>query len=229
MQVSDIMTTEVVTVLPTATVFEAAALMVKHHVSGLPVVDEDGNIVGLLSESDLLHRVETGTGKPQRSWFGEFVHSNRKLATQYLKEHASKVGDIMTENVVCVLPTASLAEVADTLERHRIKRVPVTTDGKLLGIVSRSNLVSALARAAQPGPEAIAADEAIRESVLHELDGRRWALSMQNVVVKDGVVHLWGLVNSEEERKAIRVCAERVAGVKGIEDHLGYPTYFAPM
>jgi CBS domain-containing protein len=229
MNVSDIMTTDVVSVLPTATVFEAAALMVQRHISGLPVVDEEGNIVGILSEGDLLHRVETGAGKPQRSWLAEFLFSNRKLAAEYLKENALKVGDLMTENVVCVIPTASLAEVADVLERHHIKRVPVTVDGKLLGIVSRSNLVSALAHAAQAGPEVVAADAAIRESVLYALEGRRWAMAAENVVVKDGVVHFWGTVNSEEERKAIRVCAERVPGVKGVEDHLGYPTYFAPM
>ncbi|WP_213304041.1 CBS domain-containing protein [Paraburkholderia sacchari] len=229
MQASDIMTTDVVSVVSTATVFEAAELMAKHHISGLPVVDEAGTIIGLVSEGDLLRRVETGTGKPQRSWLAEFLYSTRKLAAEYLKEHAVKVSDIMTENVISVLPATPLAEVADLLERHRIKRVPVVADGKVLGIVSRSNLVAALARAAQAGPEVLASDEAIRQSVLHALDGHRWAMPAENIVVKDGVVHLWGTVTSEEERKAISVCAERVAGVKGIEDHLGYPTYFTPM
>ncbi|MFX1764936.1 CBS domain-containing protein [Paraburkholderia sp. A1RI-2L] len=229
MQASDIMTTDVVSVASTATVFEAAELMAKHHISGLPVVDEAGTIIGLVSEGDLLRRVETGTGKPQRSWLAEFLYSTRKLAAEYLKEHAVKVSDIMTENVISVLPATPLAEVADLLERHHIKRVPVVADGKVLGIVSRSNLVAALARAAQAGPEVLASDEAIRQSVLHALDGHRWAMPADNIVVKDGVVHLWGTVTSEEERKAISVCAERVAGVKGIEDHLGYPTYFTPM
>ncbi|CAB3798931.1 Inosine-5'-monophosphate dehydrogenase [Paraburkholderia caffeinitolerans] len=229
MQASDIMTTDVVSVVSTATVFEAAELMAKHHISGLPVVDEAGKIVGLVSEGDLLHRVETGTGKPQRSWLAEFLYSTRKLAAEYLKEHAVKVSDIMTENVISVLPVTPLADVADLLERHHIKRVPVVANGKVLGIVSRSNLVAALARAAQAGTDALASDEAIRQGVLHALDGHRWAMPAENIVVKDGVVHLWGTVTSEEERKAISVCAERVAGVKGIEDHLGYPTYFTPM
>jgi CBS-domain-containing membrane protein len=229
MQASDIMTTDVISVPSTATVFEAAELMAKHHISGLPVVGEDGNILGLVSEGDLLHRVETGTGKAQRSWFAEFLFSTRKLAAEYLKENALKVGDIMTENVISVLPATELAEVAYLLERHHIKRVPVVAGGKVVGIVSRSNLVCALAHAAQAAPEAEASDEAIRQCVLHALDGHRWAMSAENVVVKDGVVHLWGTVKSEEERKAISVCAERVAGVKSIEDHLGYPTYFTPM
>ncbi|CAM2188781.1 Inosine-5'-monophosphate dehydrogenase [Paraburkholderia sacchari] len=229
MQASDIMTTDVVSVVSTATVFEAAELMAKHHISGLPVVDEAGTIIGLVSEGDLLRRVETGTGKPQRSWLAEFLYSTRKLAAEYLKEHAVKVSDIMTENVISVLPATPLAEVADLLERHHIKRVPVVADGKVLGIVSRSNLVAALARAAQAAPEVQASDEAIRQGVLHAFDGHRWGMPAQNIVVKDGVVHLWGTVTSEEERKAISVCAERVAGVKGVEDHLGYPTYFTPM
>lgn len=229
MHASNIMTTNVVSVPATATVLEAAALMAKHHISGLPVVGEDGKIVGLVSESDLLHRVETGTGKPQRSWFAEFLYSTRRLATEYLKENALKVSDVMTENVVSVLPETPLAEVADLLERHHIKRVPVVVDGKVLGIVSRSNLVAALACTVQAAPDALASDEAIHQDVLKALGGHRWALAAGNVVVKDGVVHLWGTVTSEEERKAICACAERVAGVKGIEDHLGYPTYFAPM
>jgi CBS-domain-containing membrane protein len=229
MQASDIMTTDVVSVPSTATVFEAAALMAKHHISGLPVVDEDGRLVGIISEGDLLHRVETGTGKAQRSWFGEFLFSTRKRAAEYLKENALKVSDIMTENFVSVLPATELAEVAYLLERHHIKRVPVVAGGKAVGIVSRSNLVAALSRAAQAAPDALASDEAIHQGVMQALGGHRWAMAAENVVVKDGVVHLWGTVRSEEERKAINVCAERVAGVKSIEDHLGYPTYFTPM
>lgn len=229
MQALDIMTTEVISVPSTAAIFEAAALMAGHHISGLPVVGEDGKIAGIVSEGDLLHRVETGTGRPQRSWFAEFLYSNRKLAREYLKENALLVRDVMTENVISVSPTAELGEIAALLERHQIKRVPVISDGKVVGMVSRSNLVSALARAAQAGSDTVAADEAIRQGVLNALDGQRWATSVENVVVTDGVVHLWGTVSSEEERKAMCVCAERVSGVKGVEDHLGYPAYFTPM
>lgn len=229
MQASDIMTSEVVSLPISASVFDAANLMTTHHISGLPVIGEDGKIAGMVSESDLLHRVETGTGKPQRSWLAEFLHSTRRLATEYLKEHALKISDVMTENVVSVLPTTPLAEVADLLQRHHIKRVPVVVDGKVLGIVSRSNLVQALAHAAHGPSDALASDEALRQHVLQVLGGHRWAMAAEDVVVKDGVVHLWGTVTSEEERRAICVSAERVMGVKGVEDHLGYPTYFTPM
>ncbi|WP_322047347.1 CBS domain-containing protein [Paraburkholderia sp. J67] len=229
MQASDIMTTEVVSVPISASVFDAANLMATHHISGLPVIGEDGKIAGMVSEGDLLHRVETGTGKPQRSWLAEFLYSTRRLATEYLKEHALKISDVMTENVVSVLPTTPLAEVADLLQQHHIKRVPVVVDGKVLGIVSRSNLVRALAQSAHGRSDALASDEALRQHVLQMLDGHRWAMAAENVVVKDGVVHLWGTVTSEEERRAICVSAERVMGVKGVEDHLGYPTYFTPM
>ena len=229
MQASDIMTTDVVSVRPDATVYEAATLLTRHHVSGIPVVDDSGAVVGILSEGDLLHRVETGTGKPQRSWLGEFLHSTRKLASEYLKENAVKVSDLMTSNVIYVSPQAELSEIADLLERHHIKRVPVLDQGKLVGIVSRANLIRALASAAQPDPAAVASDEAIQREVLHALDGHRWAMATENVVVTEGIVHLWGTVNSEEERKAILVAAERVTGVKGVEDHLGYPVVFSPM
>ncbi|WP_233887091.1 CBS domain-containing protein [Paraburkholderia flagellata] len=229
MQALDIMTTHVVSVRPDASVFEAAILLTSHHVSGMPVVDETGAIVGILSEGDLLHRVETGTGKPQRSWLGEFLHSTRRLASEYLKENAVKVGDIMTSNVIYVTPQAELSEIADLLERHHIKRVPVLEQGKLVGIVSRANLIRALASAAQPDAAALASDAGIQRDVLHALEGRRWAMAAENVVVKEGIVHLWGTVNSEEERKAILVSAERVTGVKGVEDHLGYPVVFTPM
>jgi CBS domain-containing protein len=229
MQAKDIMTKDVVSVRPDATVFEAATLLAGHHVSGIPVVDDSGAVVGIVSEGDLLHRVETGTGKPQRSWLGEFLRSTRKLASEYLKENAVKVGDIMTGNVIYVSPLAELSEIADLLEHHHIKRVPVLEHGKLVGIVSRANLIHALASAARPDPAARASDEAIQREVLQELEGRRWSMAAENVVVKEGVVHLWGTVNSEEERRAILVSAERVSGVKGIEDHLGYPVPFTPM
>ncbi|MBB3258119.1 CBS-domain-containing membrane protein [Paraburkholderia bannensis] len=229
MQASDIMTTEVISVPVSVSVFDVAELMAKHHISGLPVLGDDGKIAGMVSEGDLLHRVETGTGKPQRSWFAEFLYSTRRLATEYLKEHALKVSDVMTANVVSVLPQTPLADVADLLQRHRIKRVPVVVDGKVLGIVSRSNLVQALARAAQGPSDALASDEALRQHVVQVLSGHRWAMAAEDVVVKDGIVHLWGTVTSEEERRAICVSAERVIGVKGVEDHLGYPTYFTPM
>ncbi|TDG06531.1 CBS domain-containing protein [Paraburkholderia guartelaensis] len=229
MQALDIMTTDVVSLRPDATVFEAATLLTRHHVSGVPVVDDTSAVVGILSEGDLLHRVETGTGKPQRSWLGEFLHSTRRLASEYLKENAVKVGDIMTSNVIYVSPKAELSEIAELLERHHIKRVPVLEQGRLVGIVSRANLIRALASAAHPDPAAVASDEAIQRDVLHALDGHRWAMAAENVVVKEGVVHFWGTVNSEEERKAILVAAERVSGVRGVEDHLGYPVVFTGM
>ncbi|SDD15388.1 CBS domain-containing protein [Paraburkholderia lycopersici] len=229
MQASDIMTTDVITVRPNASIFEAATLLTEHHISGIPVVDDGGAVVGILSESDLLHRVETGTGKPQRSWLGEFLHSTRKLAGEYLKENAVKVGDVMTSNVVSVSPSTPLSDIADLLARLRIKRVPVIDQGKLVGIVSRANLIRALADASRPDEAGLASDETIHRHVLHALDGHRWAMAADNVVVKEGIVHFWGTVNSEEERKAILVSAERVPGVKGIEDHLGYPVVFTPM
>lgn len=229
MQASDITTTNVITVRPEATVSEAVQLLVDHHVSGIPVVDDNGSVTGMLTEGDLLHRVEIGTDKPQRSLLGDFFHSTRMLAGEYLKENAMKVGDIMSGDVVSISPTTELGDIAEVLERHRIKRVPVLDDGRLVGIVSRANLIRALANTVPINSASAAADDAIRVAILHALDGHRWAMAAENVVVHDGVVHFWGTVSSEEERRAILVSAERVAGVKDVEDHLGYPVVFTPM
>jgi CBS domain-containing protein len=229
MQASEIMTTEVVTVTPETSVHDAATLMTTHHISGLPVVDAHGFVEGIVSEGDLLRRVELGTGRPQRSWLAEFLHSTRRLASEYLKEHALKVSDVMTANVIAVRADTPLADVADLLVRHHIKRVPVLDEGRLVGIVSRANLIRALACATEADPQVQASDEAIQRHVLQAFGGHRWTLPADSIVVKEGVVHVWGTVNSEEERNAIRVCVERVPGVKGVEDHLGYPVVFTPM
>lgn len=228
MQASNIMTTNVLTVTPQTSVYDAASLLVEHHISGLPVVD-DGLVVGMLSEGDLLRRIETGTGTPPRSWLAEFLCSTRELAGEYLKEHAVKVGDLMTSNVISVRATTSLSDIAELLERHRIKRVPVLENGRLVGIVSRSNLVRALADAKPVDAQAHAGDEEIRRHALQALGGHRWAMPADGIVVTEGVVHVWGTVRSEEERDAIRVCIERVPGVKGVEDHLGYPVVIPTM
>ncbi|WP_118184508.1 CBS domain-containing protein [Paraburkholderia phosphatilytica] len=229
MQASDIMTTDVITVTPETSVYHAAALLTEHRISGMPVVDDEGQVVGIVSEGDLLHRIETGTLRRQRTWLAEFLHSTRELAGEYLKEHALKVGDVMTDNVISVRPTSSLGEIADLLDRHHIKRVPVLQEGRVVGIVSRSNLIHMLAGEAPSDAKTQAADETIHRHAVQALGGHRWAMAAENLVVVDGIVHVWGTVRSEEERDAIRVTIERVPGVKGVENHLGYPVVIPAM
>lgn len=220
MRAIDVMTPNVVSVKPGMTVREAAKLLVDHRISGVPVVDEEtGELVGMLSEGDLLRRSELETGERRPSWWLDRLSASRD-AENYVKSHASKVADVMTRDVISVDVETQLAEVADILETRRVKRVPVTREGKLVGIVSRANLVQALASA----PEVCASDVApsdreIRAMLMAEMAGRPWAFVGQNVVVRDGVIHLWGIFRSTEAIQAVRVAAEGIPGVKRVEDH----------
>ena len=221
MQASDVMTTKVITVAPMASVREAAKLLSDNGISAVPVVDEKQRIVGMVSEGDLLHREEIGTER-RRSWWLDLAASMDQYAEDYIKTHARTVQDVMTRDVLSVTETTSVADIALLLENHRIKRVPVIEAGKLVGIVSRANLIRALAmtvNAAIRGPSAD--DRNIREKLLAELRSQRWAeASPDNIIVKDGIVHLWCSYISDKERRALIVAAEGVPGVRGVEDHM---------
>lgn len=223
MRAMDIMTAEVITVAPTTSVQEVAKLLSERGVSGVPVVDGDNQVVGVISEGDLLHRAETGTErvrKHRRSWWLDSLASNQ--ARDYIRAHARTAQDVMTRDVVSVYETTPLADVATLLETKRIKRVPVLRGGKLVGIVSRANLVRALAAAGVPEETTVGDDQAIRTQLLTELNSHAWAkVWAADIIVKDGVVNLWvGAERSPEELKALRVAAENVPGVKKIEEHL---------
>lgn len=220
MKAADIMTIDVLTVRPETPVADIATLMLERGVSAVPVVDEQRKVLGVVSEGDLMRRVESGTEK-RRSWWLAFFASNATLAGEYVKSHARRAKDVMTTPPVSVAEDTPIAEIAEKLERHAIKRVPVLRNGVLVGIVSRANLLRALATVEAATPAARADDRAIREAVLAELRQQRWSTAGGgNVVVTDGVVHLWGAVTSEEERRATRVAAENVPGVKSVQDHM---------
>lgn len=230
MRAVDVMTRKVITVWPGTTVREAARLFADNHISGAPVVDDEGRLLGMLTEGDLIHRAEIGTQAGRRSWWLELFASTQNLAATYIKENARLVKDVMTSNVFTVKETTPVREIADLLERHRIKRVPVLYDGELMGIVSRANLVKALAsvpKDTRPGtPDT---DQTLREAVIGELSGHRWALAAENVIVNDGMVHLWGVVTSPEQARAMCIAAEKVPGVKGVEDHTEFPVIIPAM
>jgi len=215
------MTSNVITVGPDADVAAVASLMTEHRISAVPVVDR-GRVVGIVSEGDLLRRVETGTAPaPHRPrWLSLF--SGDVDATDYVRSHARKVVDVMSRNVVTVADHTPLAEIAAILESRHIKRVPVLRDGKLVGIVSRANLLQAMASSGQPQrTEQTSDDRAIRETLIREISGQSWSTPDANIIVEQGVVHLWGIVQSEDQRRALMVAAENTPGVKGIEDHMG--------
>ncbi|MDR5741353.1 CBS domain-containing protein [Caballeronia sp. LZ016] len=228
MQARDVMTSTLVSVTPDTTVHELAKLLVRHRISGAPVVDENQHVVGMVSEGDLLHRSETDTEKRQgrRSWWLDLIGSDG--AADYVKSHARTVGEIMSRDVVCVQEDTSLAEIASVLETRHIKRVPVLRDHRLVGIVSRSNLVQALASVPAPVAESAqgtsASDKEIRAMLMGELAGRGWAFPGRNIVVRNGVVHLWGTVWSTDQLDAMRIASGNIPGVKRVEDHtIPYP------
>ncbi|MFM0504814.1 CBS domain-containing protein [Paraburkholderia caffeinilytica] len=219
MHASDVMTSNVISVTPDMTVREVARIFVDNRISGAPVVDSDGRIAGMISESDLLRRSEIGTDERTRtSWLDLWSVSHE--ARDYIKTHAVKVRDVMTPGVVSVQPETPLGEVAGILETRRIKRVPVIKDGKLVGIVSRANLVQALASVPdEPSTDVTLSDSEIRAMLMGELAGRKWSFAGRNIVVTNGVVHLWGIFHSIEAVDAVRVAAQNIPGVKRVEDH----------
>lgn len=216
----DVMTTRVVTVAPEMAVRDIARLLIERRISAVPVVDAGSRLVGIVSEGDLMLRPEVDVA-PQRSWWlSLFGASEAEQAAQFTKRHGLQARDVMTKQVVTVSDETPLGDIARLLEERRIKRVPVVRDGALVGIVSRADLLRALASA--PTPRPVASDQAIREALLGVLHRESWAPHVEvNVTVRDGVVHLWGLIDSDEQRRALTVAAQRTDGVRGVEDHLG--------
>ncbi|MFB9122649.1 CBS domain-containing protein [Paraburkholderia dipogonis] len=219
MRASDVMTSNVISVTPEMTVREVARVFVDNGISGAPVLDHDGHVAGMISEGDLLRRTEIGTDERTRSSWLDFWSASEE-ARDYIKTHAVKVRDVMTTDVVAVQPETELREVAGILETRRIKRVPVTNAGRLVGIVSRANLVQALASVPdEPVSDVALSDGEIRAMLMGELAGRKWSFAGRNIVVTDGVVHLWGIFHSLEAVEAVRVAAQTIPGVKRVEDH----------
>lgn len=220
MNVADVMTQRVTTVGPDATVAEAAQLMLGRSVSGLPVVDKAGIVVGVVTEGDLLRRAETGTERRRSRWL-EFLVGPGRVADEYARAHGRKVEEVMTADVVTVTPETPLEQVVELMERHSIKRLPVLEGRQLVGIVSRANLLHALARLAVTAPATTSSDAEIQQRLLAEIDNASWApRACINPIVQDGVIDLYGAITDERERSALRVLAENVPGVKDVRDHL---------
>jgi CBS domain-containing protein len=225
MRAMDVMTTDVITVDPDTTVQSLATLLAERGISGAPVVDSDGRLVGVISEGDLLHRAEIGTARRhrvrRRSWWLDHFASD--LAREYVKSHGRTVKEIMTRDVVTVTEDTELAEVAALLEAKRIKRVPVMREGKIVGIISRANIVRAVgATKGTPPREGEGDDRSIRARLLAELGREEWAqVWPEDIIVHDGIVHFWISEDEpSEKRQALRVAAETIAGVRGVEEHV---------
>ena len=222
MKAKDVMTSPVVSVEPDAPVLQAVRIMLQRHISGLPVVGKDGRLVGIVTEGDLLRRAETGTQRRRPRWL-EFLVGPGRMADEYTRSHGRKVEEIMTAEPLTVTEDTSLEEVVKVMEKRRIKRLPVLRDNKVVGIVSRANLLHALAGVAREVKPVAAGDQAIRDRVVAELASQPWApVSLVNVIVRDGMVELWGTITDERERQAMIVVAENVPGVNTVKDHLAW-------
>ncbi len=220
MDARDIMTSPVVTAGPETTILEIVQLMLENRISAVPILDEGGKLIGLVSEGDLMRRSEIGTERPARWWLSAF-RGAVSMAEAFVKTHGVKASEIMTRDVITAREDTPLWEIAETLEKNGIKRLPVIRDGVLVGIVSRANLLQALtAQRGQATEMASKDDRAIREELHAELQAERWSnTSHLNIVVKNGVVHFWGLINAESQREALKVAAENISGVKDVIDH----------
>jgi CBS domain-containing protein len=218
MQVRDVMTPSVISVKEDASILEAAKLMLQNRISGLPVVDAKGALVGIVTEGDFLRRSELGTGRHRPKWL-EFVMGPGRLASEYVHQSGRNVAEVMTPTPLTVGEDDLLETVVKLMERRRIKRLPVVRDGRMVGIISRANLLHALASLARATPAGTSDDAAIREGILAALAKNHWGLSL-NVVVKDGIAEIWGTIMDERVREACIVAAENVTGVKKVHDHL---------
>jgi CBS domain-containing protein len=220
MNASDVMTREIISVRPDTTVAEAIRMMLDNRISGLPVIDEAGRLVGILTEGDLLRRGETGTERHRPRWL-EILMGPGRLAEEYVRTHGRKIGEVMTRDPVSVTPDTSLKEIVELMERRRIKRVPVLDGEAPVGIISRADLLRGLAGALEATPVAAMSDAEIRERILAELARTAWVpRDGIAITVENGIVDLNGVILDEKERGALRVAAENVPGVRAVEDHL---------
>jgi CBS domain-containing protein len=217
---SDVMTRNVISVSPDATVAQAVELMLERGISGLLVVNVGGTLAGIITEGDLLRRDELGTER-RRSWWLRLIASPGRQAADFTRAHGRRVADVMTHNVVSVDANAPLEEIVALMEEHRIKRVPVLEGDRVVGVVSRADLLRALAAAAREHAAVAADDRTIREQILDTLEREPWApRTTLNVTVVNGIVDLWGTIGNDNERRAISVIAENAPGVKKVIDHL---------
>jgi CBS domain-containing protein len=219
MRAHQIMTRNVITVGPGTSIVQAAKLMLDNHLSGLPVLDEHGKLAGIVSEGDFLRRSEIGTQRKRPRWLQFFVGPNR-AATEFVHASGRKVEEVMTRNPLVVTEDATLEEIVRLMEKNRVKRLPVMRNDRLVGIVTRANLLQAVASMARDVPDPTADDDHIRERVTHAIDNTDWRPIGLQVMVRNGVVHLHGIVVNPGSRQAAIVAAENISGVKEVHDHL---------
>jgi len=213
-----IMTRQVVSVGPDASILDAARLMFQNNISGLPVVDANGSLVGIVSEGDFLRRTEIGTERKRSRWLEVFTRSGQ-VADEYARSHGRRIEDIMTPDPATVTEDTPLDEAVELMERRRIKRLPVVRGRQVVGMLSRADLMHALASLVRETLPPTNDDAEIQHRVLAELDRLPWAKRVK-VNIRNGVVQLFGTLSDLRERRGVRVAVENVPGVTGIEDRM---------
>ena len=220
MKAKDVMTHCLVSIAPDAPILDAIARMIGHQVSGMPVVDADGKLVGVVTEGDFLRRAEIGTKAPRRRWL-ELLRGPASGADEYARSHGRTVREVMSPNVITVEKETPLSELVGLMEEHGIKRVPVTEEGRVVGIVSRADLMSALAERLSESSKPPASDASIRRTIVTEMKKQAWCpVQSLTIRVRKGFVDVEGTIFDEGQRRAIHVLVENVQGVKGVHDHL---------
>jgi CBS domain-containing protein len=216
----DLMTTELISISPDASVLEAAETMLRNRISGLPVVDSSGAFVGIITGSDLMRRAEIAT-ELRRSGFSEFKAGEERVATDYVRAHGRRVKQVMTKTPLTVGEDASVQAIVDIMDRHNVKRVPIVDGQRLVGMVSRTDLLRALVQAARCAPAAACDDNNIKQKLLSIYARESWApLATIDASVKAGNVELNGTVQSEAQRSALIAAAESIPGVRSVTDRL---------
>jgi CBS domain-containing protein len=219
MRAHQIMTRNVITVGPGTSIVEAAKLMLDNHLSGLPVLDKGGKLIGIVSEGDFLRRSEIGTQRKRPRWVQFFVGPNC-AATEFVHASGRKVEEVMTRNPLAVTEATTLEEIVRLMEKNHVKRLPVMRTERLVGIVTRANLLQAVASMARDVPDPTADDDHIRERIFNAIANTDWRPIGLQVTVRNGVVHLHGIVINPNSRQAAIVAAENISGVKEVHDHL---------
>jgi CBS domain-containing protein len=220
MKVSDVMTPNVISVLPETPVHEIAEALIKNRISGVPVINAAGHLVGIVSEGDLMRRVEIGTEQPRSQWHDALLEP-RLAASEFVRANGRKAKDVMTLEPFSATEEMSLSDAATLLEKNQIKRLPVVRGGRVVGIISRANLVRALAAIGEAvTPMNVPGDRTIRDELIARIRTMGWARGHIDVTVHRGVANVWGRISSEEERRAIQVAAENTPGIWAINDHL---------
>jgi CBS domain-containing protein len=228
MKVSDVMTRRAICINPEASIVDAIRLMIANHISGLPVVDREGKLVGMVSEGDFLRRAELATERHRSVWF-DAIFGPAESATEFIHSHGLNVEEVMSRNPAFVIEDTSLTEVVHLMETRRVKRLPVLRGSRVVGVVSRANLLRALLSLHRATPTISMDDASLRDRILSDIEKESWSVGAEvDVTVHDGVADLWGSVTDLKQRDALKVLVETTPGVMRVEDHLTWQRARSP-